>query len=357
MTSQKSDRKANRKHSKKQNKKEKKGIRHSTDPEKNAQTKKPAPKPPQQNQSKPTPSKNPQKKSYKKTSAAIAAIIAIFFLAAFATFATMKNWNPHWKNWGEWNRKTDEKNPAVTANKNLKTIEKTDPIETIKAPILMYHYIRDYQNPQDKIGTGLSVSPQNFEEQLKIIQAEGFETITLDDMDSAWRGEKKLPEKPLIITFDDGYEDFYTAAFPLLQKYNMKATIYMIANLIEKPGYLKSEQLKKLSASSLVTIGGHSLNHVDFYTLKRNELKQEMTQAKKILENLLGNPVKHFAYPLGRYNKIIREEVERAGYSTATLIDLGYEHKEKDRYTLNRVRIPGNASLEKFKKLIRGEIN
>lgn len=295
------------------------------------------------------------KKNTEKNRAIImGALIIVIFLSIFTSFATIKKWHPWDQKWNEkWNPENNKKNPVAL---DIEIIEKENPVETIKAPILMYHYIRDYNNPRDKIGTGLSVSPKNFEEQLKIIQAEGFKTMTLDEMEAAWRGEKKLPEKPLVITFDDGYEDLYTAAFPLLKKYNMKATVYVIAGLMGKPNYLKPEQLKELNGSGLMTIGGHSLNHVDFYTLKRNELKYEMTQSKKILEDLLGNPVKHFAYPLGRYNKIIREETERAGYSTATLIDLGYEHKEKDRYTLNRVRIPGNASLEKFRKLILGAV-
>lgn len=369
MTSRKPDKKTNQKYSEKQNKKKKKGISAKKNAsEKNTQSKKPNPQqqkkvmPEKQHQLKSALVKNHEKKSRKSTYTTIVAVIAVFSLATFGTFAAMKNWNPHWK---KWNRKTDETNKAneknlktaaALATGNIKTIEKTEPVEKIQAPILMYHYIRDYQNPQDKIGSGLSISPQNFEKQLEIIQTEGFETVTLDDIDSAWRGEKKLPNRPLIITFDDGYEDFYTAAFPLLKKYNMKSTVYMIAGYIDKPGYLKTKQLKELNMSELVTIGSHSLNHVDFYTLRRNELKYELTQSKKLLENLLESPVKHFAYPLGRYGKVIREEVERAGYSTATLIDLGYEHKEKDRYTLERVRIPRNTSLEKFRKLIKGEV-
>ncbi|MEK7544638.1 MAG: polysaccharide deacetylase family protein [Patescibacteria group bacterium] len=240
-------------------------------------------------------------------------------------------------------------------NKNLQ--KNTQGFATPKPfPILMYHYIRDYTNTKDPVGIRLSVSPQKFEEQLQEIQKEGFETITFDDLESAWRNEKTLPEKPIMLTFNDGYRDFYENAFPLLKKYDAKATTYIATEFIGKDSYITGAQIKEMDLSGFVTIASEGVNHADLLRKKRTEVQYEMRQSKKTLEDLVGHEVKSFSYPLNRYNSVTREEVERAGYANATLTDLGYKHAEKDRFAITRVRIPGQVSLEKFKKLINQEV-
>lgn len=260
-----------------------------------------------------------------------------------------------------------EKKHFVKAEKEIsemeapkdKVLEEGNPQEFVTPepfPILMYHYIRDYTSTKDPIGIALSVAPQKLEEQLQEIQKEGFETITFDDLEAAWSNVKTLPEKPIILTFDNGYRDFYETAFPLLKKYKMKATSYVITGFIGKDQYVTAAQIKEMDMSGLITIASKTVNHADLFQQKRIGMQYEMRQSKKTLEELVGHEIKYLSYPLGRYNKVIREETERAGYRNATLTDLGYDHPEKDRYTMTRVRIPGQASIEKFKKLINQEV-
>ena len=280
----------------------------------------------------------PQKKSHENVLAGMIVLITLILFAGNSSESTVKN--------------SPITSPVFPPEKSIEKIENIKKYEKIISPILMYHYIRDYKNKKDPIGIGLSIAPEVFEQQLQIIQDEGFRAITLNDLKMAWAGKKSLPEKKIILTFDDGYEDFYTAAFPLLKKYNMRATVYMIANKIDKPGYLSSQQLKELDWSGLVTIASHGLNHVNFYTLPREKLEGEMQESKKILENLLEHKIKHFAYPVGAYDKRIKTEAEKAGYATATLTDYGYIHEEKNRLALARVRVQGGISSEKFKSLL-----
>lgn len=232
-------------------------------------------------------------------------------------------------------------------------IAETATTKTLDVPVLMYHYIRKVENKKDKLGIGLSVEPEIFEKQLQIIQKEGMTAITLDDMEKAWKGEETLPEKPIVLTFDDGYADFYTAAYPLLQKYNTKATVYVMPALTTQENYMNEDQIKEIDRSGLVTIGSHTLHHADMINISKDQRYEEITGSKKMLEELLGHEVKHFAYPYGHYSNRIMKEVEDTGYETAVTVEFGYNHLYKKRFMMTRVRVPGTISLEKFRMLLQ----
>jgi len=226
------------------------------------------------------------------------------------------------------------------------------PVESIQVPILTYHYIRTVTNPKDILGARLSVTPAVFEEQLKILRDEKYQFITLDDLSASWEGKYTMPKKPVILTFDDGYDDFYANAYPLLQKYQVKATAYIVPNFLNKVHYMTSAQIVELSKSPLITIGAHTMNHVDLRTTNKKTSMEEILGSKMILERLIGKNVHHFAYPSGKYTKNIVKAVKNAGYTTATTMQRGNEHKEKERLTTSRIEIIGGDSLEIFKKSI-----
>lgn len=233
--------------------------------------------------------------------------------------------------------------PSLTSNK---------PVDSVQVPILTYHYIRTVTNQKDVLGARLSVTPAVFEEQLKILRDQGYQSITLDDLSAAWDGRFTMPKKPVILTFDDGYDDFYTNAYPLLQKYQVKITAYIVPNFLNKVHYMTSAQIVELSKSPLITIGAHTMNHVDLRTTNKRTSMQEILGSKMILERLIGKNVHHFAYPSGKYTKNIIKAVKNAGFTTATTMERGNEHKTINNFTITREEIIGGDSLEIFKKSI-----
>ncbi len=239
-----------------------------------------------------------------------------------------------------------QKNTTVTDN-SAKTLSK----KMIHLPILMYHYVRTVTDQHDPVGIDLSVPANAFEEQMKHLSNAGYTTITLDDLVSAWKEEKNLPKKSIILTFDDGYDDFYTDAFPVLQKYNLKATAYIITDFIDKSRYLTSQQLKELDQSPLITIAAHTMHHPNLRNTTGTRLIEEVLGSKTWLENFTGHPILHFAYPSGQYNKETLRATEKAGYVTAVTTEPGEDHASTKPFTITRVRIRGGMTLEAFQKL------
>src|SRR5207253_7977146 len=128
--------------------------------------------------------------------------------------------------------------------------------------ILMYHYVRVNPRASDRLGADLSVTPAHFAAQMKWLAANGFHTVTLDDLTAAIVEGEPLPSRPVILTFDDGYEDFYTAAYPILEEYRFKATSFVITGKVGWGGYLTWDQMRKMQASGLVQFESHTVNHV-----------------------------------------------------------------------------------------------
>ncbi|MCX6733802.1 MAG: polysaccharide deacetylase family protein [Candidatus Peregrinibacteria bacterium] len=241
---------------------------------------------------------------------------------------------------------------APWINQVIPSLASNKPVDSVQVPILTYHYIRTVTDKKDVLGARLSVTPAIFEEQLQTLVSEGYHSITLDDLNASWKSQFVLPTKPIILTFDDGYDDFYINAYPLLQKYQIKATAYIVPNFLNKVHYMTSAQIKELSRSPLITIAAHTMNHADLRKTNTKVTTQEVLGSKVFLEKLIGKTVNHFAYPFGKYTDSTVKIVEKSGFTTATTMKRGNEHKEKDRLTTTRIEIIGGDSLEIFKKSI-----
>lgn len=212
-----------------------------------------------------------------------------------------------------------------------------------KIPILMYHYIRNYKKRRDKIGTNLSVSREVLANQLRTLRAVGYTSITFTDL------EKPLPEKPIIITFDDGYDNAYGDAFPLLKEQGMKGVFFIVTDYIGKSRYMTEEQIKILTDEGM-EIGAHTVHHSDLTKLGKAEQWLELTESKKRLEALTGKAVTAFCYPAGQHNATTLALVKEAGFTIATTtkegIMIGKELKEKS-YELERLRVTNDTDLLK----------
>ncbi|MFA5029316.1 MAG: polysaccharide deacetylase family protein [Patescibacteria group bacterium] len=210
---------------------------------------------------------------------------------------------------------------------------------SLELPILIYHHIDKL--PQKTAYPGLFNDPAVFEQQLIALKNDGYQTIFLKDLAEALTGKKQLPVKSLALTFDDGYEDFYQQAFPLLKKYDSRATVFVIVDSLNTPGYLTTKQLKEMSASGLVKIGSHTLSHINLKIASDQQIREEIVNSKKKLEKILGQAVDDFAYPYGFFNGRDEQTVREAGYSSAVSTRIGKYQSQNDIFSLRRLR-PGN---------------
>ena len=219
----------------------------------------------------------------------------------------------------------------------------------IRVPILTYHYI-GYSDPKDTGREGLSVKPDVFDEQLGYLAKNGYTPISLDTAFAALKGNGGLPAKPIILTFDDGYIDFYVNAYPILKKYNFHATSFIPTGLMGQSYYLKWEQIKEMDGSGLISFQSHSVTHANLTEISLDKLRWELSESKKMLENSLGKPVNFIAYPYGANNSLVGEEARKAGFLGATTTVYGSIISEGTTYFIPRIKVAGSWTLEQFAK-------
>ncbi len=214
--------------------------------------------------------------------------------------------------------------------------------------ILAYHRINPWY-PDD----ALSVSPEMFERQIKFFIDKGWEPVSLYQYAF---GEKN--KKRFCVTFDDGFADNFIFAFPIMKKYKIVPTIFLVANFIgteklhkrytnfERDRYLRWKEIKEMLQSN-VDFGSHTLTHPDLTTLDRKQAWKEIFESKKFIEMNTGRKVNFFCYPYGRQNKKIREMVKNAGYAGAVIT--GWKEKQDDPFALPRIGIYGHNSFFIFR--------
>lgn len=211
----------------------------------------------------------------------------------------------------------------------------------LEFPILMYHHIRDYNFEKDTIGTNLSVSPKKFAEQLDFIQAKGYATATFSDILN-----NTLPAKPIILTFDDGYENFYLNAFPELQKRKMKAVVFLISNSIGQGSYMSAQEIGEINNFG-VEIGSHTLTHPDLTKLDTIKTQSEIVDSKNDLEKKLGVTIDVFCYPGGHYNDQTVKIVEDSGYKFAVTTKSGITNFGTP-FELKRERVNSDTNISGY---------
>jgi len=221
---------------------------------------------------------------------------------------------------------------------------------SISLPILMYHYIR--QPPPmlaDSLGYKLSVSPADFTAQVDSLWSNGYHPVDLNDVRAYFAGKEPLPAKPIVITFDDGYADLYTTAYPILARHKFKAVAYIVSGFVGRGGYVSADQVAQLDHNG-IQIASHTVDHADLASSSYGSTMRELVDSKQWLEKLVGHPVIDFAYPSGKFNPQVVAEVQRAGYDTAVTTVDSVEHSRADRYMWTRIRVGGGESMADFTK-------
>ena len=213
-------------------------------------------------------------------------------------------------------------------------------------PILMYHHVMETEAAKKILATNLNVPPDIFRTQIDYLLGKGYQIIGLDDMMSGIAGSF-LPAKPVVLTFDDGYRDFYDNVFPILKEKGVKATVFVISQFVGGERYLVWAQVNELASSGLVLIGDHTLNHLSLSSQSREDQTNQIVSAKSVIEANIGRSVSFFAYPYGGSNQNAKEILKENGFLGAVTTIPGRTQCLGLPYDLQRIRI-GAASLLRF---------
>ena len=211
-------------------------------------------------------------------------------------------------------------------------------------PILMYHEI----NLLPKNGpTELYVSKENFAQQLDTLKKEGYNTITMDQLYQHWEHKVPLPNKPIVMSFDDGYVSHYEYASVELSKRGMTGTFYIITNKLKEGKVSSPKNLKKMYIEGM-EIGSHTMTHLDVRYATNEQVETELRESKKILEGIINAKVEHFCYPIGGRTAYAIQTLKNDGYKTAVTTAYGKATKEQGYLELKRIRIVYNDTVESF---------
>ena len=234
----------------------------------------------------------------------------------------------------------------ISTLNNAKTIYKPVSINSVKnnkIPILMYHSI-SYEK-----GNILRISKDNFREQMKYLKDNNYTTLTLDELYSYMKTDKYLPKKPIVITFDDGYKDNYTNAYPILKELQLKATVFVITNTIDhEKNYLTSSEIKTMDLNN-IRIESHTASHEHLDKISYIDNVKTMKTSKSKLEKILNRKIDYIAYPYRRYTYNTIKAAKQSGYKLAFSTQLGWIDKSDNIYSLGRIFVNSNLTLQQFK--------
>jgi len=229
---------------------------------------------------------------------------------------------------------------AFVKPKNIPTSAAKQHDKQIKIPIIMYHYVEYTKDLKDIIRMRLDTSPAILESHLSTLRTAGYETYFVKDIPDIMNGTIHYSTKSAVLSFDDGYEDFYTDVFPLLKKYHMRATAYVIFDYIGRPGFLTEKEIQELIDSDLVEIGSHTLDHTYLKLAPKEYADRQIIESKKNFEDIFNIKIKTFAYPFGAFNADNIKTVENAGYACAVSVIPGVMQSYDNLFYLSRIR-PG----------------
>ncbi|WP_254777083.1 polysaccharide deacetylase family protein [Paenibacillus sp. yr247] len=225
------------------------------------------------------------------------------------------------------------------------TIKPTPSAPKVSIPVLNYHSVTI--DP----GNIVVISPAKLEEQMTYLHDHGYTPVSLATFISLieGNGSAAAPEKPVLLTFDDGYIDNYEQALPILAKYAFPATLFISPGMVDQVGYLNWEQIKKLHEAGW-DIQPHGMTHPHLPKLSANQQAYEILEARKQIEEQLGVKADVFCYPYGEFNKITLKILMDHGFRYAFTTQQGYATDQQPPYQLKRIFINGEEDLHSFIK-------
>ena len=223
-----------------------------------------------------------------------------------------------------------------------------------RVPILMYHYLSVPPPDADRVRMDLSVSPAMFEQQLAYLKENGYTTISLGDLYDALAGGRGLPAKPVILTFDDGYRDAYENALPLLKKYGMRGTFFIVTDFIHAghPAYMTWPMVQAMNDAGM-SIENHSRSHADLRRRNDDFLVWQILGAIESIQAYTGKRPQFFCYPGGFFDDNTVRVARSASILAAVTTQYGKTHSLGDAMLWSRVRVRGEGTLREFADLVR----
>lgn len=241
---------------------------------------------------------------------------------------------------------TSTSTPSASEIASPKTVDDTNKISISRVPILMYHYIRTVTDPNDTLGANLSVTPDIFSKQMDYLVSNNYQTISLQQLRDGFLGIYKIDptKKPIVITFDDGYDDAYTEAYPILKKHNFIGVFYIIAEQIGQSERMTQDQIIELDKNGMI-VGSHTMSHLDLTTISQNQANSQTSDSKLKLESIVGHPILDFCYPAGKYNDDVISILESTGYKSAVTTKSGISDTNSNLFELPRIRMQNDTNL------------
>lgn len=230
--------------------------------------------------------------------------------------------------------------------------------EETYVPILMYHNINDQYDPAN---ASVEMSQEDFREQMETLKEAGYTTITFEEYLDYDNGLAELPDKPIMINFDDGYLNNYTRAYPILKELGMKATIFVITGRMGMSGgvtypHFTWEQAKIMEDSGVIDIESHTNFHNNLKDVSLETAIQELRKSKYLIQKNLGKDATVLAYPYGDFTEEVKQAAIDAGYLAAVKVKLGnpgVNRKGQDVYELKRLTVYGGMTGEQLLELIQ----
>lgn len=233
---------------------------------------------------------------------------------------------------------------------------------TMNIPVLLYHSVSDTATPAYR---PWCISPAEFDRHMAFLRNQGYQSLTVTEMVSAMRaGGNNLPDRPVVITFDDGLADFSEGALPILKRYGFSSTLYVTTDFIgTTSGWLSDlgegkrpmltwDQLKSLEN---VEIGAHSQSHPQLDLLPASKTRGEIVDSKNILEQHLNRSIETFAFPHGYHSKTLIDGVKMAGYSSACIVGHSMASDRENPLAIPRIIITSDVTVETLARFLTGD--
>jgi O-antigen biosynthesis protein len=229
-------------------------------------------------------------------------------------------------------------------------------------PILLYHTVDDRRD--DRYGTW-AVSPALFDRHMRLIAEEGYRPITVADLADLRKAGAPLPDRTVIVTFDDGLRDFLTGAMPALARHGVPATLFVVAGLVGQTSrwlaplgegarpMLTESELRDIAAAG-VEIGGHTLTHPELDRLPARAAAEEIGRSREILRDMIGRPVRSFAYPHGYNSAVTRRLTREAGYEIACRVRHALSSSMENQFALSRVIVTEDVDEAMLTRILDG---
>ncbi len=219
-------------------------------------------------------------------------------------------------------------------------------LRRISVPILMYHYVSELPPDADEIRIENTVVPQLFEEHIAYLAESGYSGVSLYEVHDALMNGARLPDKPVVLTFDDGYRDHYENVFPILQRYGFRGTFFIITSRADNndPNYLSWAQIEEMAAAGM-SMESHTKNHFDMRNRDYDFLVYETLGSMESLAAHTGQEPRFLSYPAGRYDESTLDFLAQTGLWRAVTTQFGNTYTSDNYFEMPRLRISHDTGV------------